>query len=395
MKRPTATLLVLGVAGLTALAWLQDTSLGGAASLGLSPRRLASAEPAAQADPLACSVKFEEDTCAPLPNNCACKNFRRQGKRCLFYVLYDGNGTAVPQGRLYAATLDCGECANIDPPAPNEKAGEVVLHGPRQPDIARSLAQPYDELISSVRKFRREFEGKTNIDFAAAAKAEQDMARIKRQIAEILSDRCVGFYYRAVPGDKRIPLSSFVFSLDTASDDGAAMETDIQIGAARLIVYSDCFYNLDALKPTPEVFCAALLHEIYHWQQENYGGGSSKLEHIIYELACTEKMRLDPFYVMMLGPDRATREFYAPQRDYWLSRFEKEWASLDRAGRKKVAGWAWSRGGTEDETPEDEFMRELMFFRNGWLASFWETLFKATELRIFRLPASPWPGLLR
>lgn len=381
MKRAASLLFIIGALGLTAAIMIRTSSAGPA--------------PSGKADSLARFIKFEEGECAPLPNNCNCKNFRRQGKKCLFQVLYEGDGTVVPKGRLYAATLDCGECRNIDPPAPAEKAGVVILRGPRHPDVSAELRQPYDDLIFWVKKFKRDFAGKLTLQLSDAERAEELITKYKRRIAEILIDRCVGYFYSAVPEGQRIPLESFVYSMLSASDDNAPMETDVQFAGARLIVYSDCFYDSHSFEPTPEIFCAGLLHEIYHWQQEGWGGGSSELEHCMYELACTEKMRLNSFYIWILGTDRATKEFHIPQRDYWLARFEKEWAKLDKAGQKKAAGWAWSRGGDKDTTPEDALMRELMYFRHGWLYDFWEKLFKATELKIIRMPVSPLDGLYK
>lgn len=398
MKRSAGLMLIVGMAGLTALGLVCSTSSGVPASPGPSSGRPTSPDPTAQApqsDSLARTIKLEEGQCAPLPDYCNCGNFRRQGKKCLFEVRYEADGTEIPKSRLYVATLDCGECRNIDPPAPNEKAGVVILRGPHCPDVARELAQPYDDLIYWVKKYRRDFEGKTDVQLADAANAEQLIAKYKRRIAEVLIDRCLGYFYYALPAGQRIPLEAFTYSMHPASEDGAPMETHVQFAGAQLIVHTDCFYDQNSLAPTPELFCAALLHEIYHWQQEGYGGGSSELEHIIYELACTEKMVLNSFYLWILGPDRAIKEFHAPQSDYWLTRFKKEWAKLDKAGRKKVAGWAWSRGGVKDTTPEDSYMRDLMYFRHGWLYDFWETLFAATELKIIRMPLSPLDGLFK
>jgi len=382
MKRSTSLFLVFispaGIAALLALLSLSAQS---------EPPALQA--PSAQADPLARFILLEEGDCPVLPDMCNCKNFRRQGKRCLLEVIYESDGTAVPRGRLYAATLDCGECRNLDPPAPAEKTGAVILRGPHHPDVQSALRQPYDDLIFWTKKFRRDFGTGVNPNLADAAAAEQLLAKYKRQIADILVKRCVGYFYNAVPDGQRIPVELFTYSMQAASADGAAMETDVQFAGAQLIVYSQCFFDNQTLQPTPEVFCAGLLHEIYHWQQERYGGGESDLQRYIYELACTEKMRLNSFYVWMLGVDRSDKEFSAVQRDYWLPRFEKEWARLDRAGRKKLAGWAWSRGGVNDSTAEDALMRNLMYLRSGWMYDFWETLFQATELKIIRMPLHP------
>jgi hypothetical protein len=308
-----------------------------------------------------------------------------QGKECLFQVVLEADGSEVPNGRIYAATLECGEkCKNNDPPAPGEKNGAIILLGPQHPDVWPRLEPLYKELIAKLKAFRIRYQGKQLMDPHALRADEEAIIGVEKKIARILLDQCIGYFYRAVPEQKRIPFESFNFLLEGHSPLGAPMETNVQFNA-RLFIYGDCFFD-SAYKPTPEVFCASILHEMYHWQQENYGGGSSEIENILYELACTEKMRWNSFYVWVLGGNLANQEYFMPQRNYWVPRFHKAWNKLDRAAKKKVAGWAWSRGGVNDSTPEDPSMRLLMYSRQGWISDIWEKLYVATELKIIRPP---------
>lgn len=337
---------------------------------------------------LARYVQYQKGKCPRLIQHCRCGLVRMQGKECLFEVIMEADGSVVPNGRIYVATLKCQDkCKNNDPPAPGEKAGAIILRGPRHPDVWSRLDPLYSDLISKLKTFEKQFGGKNLMDPHAVRKAETAILDVEKKIARILLDSCVGYFYQAVPEDKRIPFESFTFTFEGHSRLGAPMETNFQFGA-RLLVYTDCFFDA-SYKPTPEVFCASILHEMYHWQQENYGGGSSEIENILYELACTEKMRWNSFYIWMLGADLATKEYFLPQRNYWVPKFQKAWSELDQSARKKVAGWAWSRGGVNDSTPEDPSMRLLMYFRQGWLYDIWETLYRATELRIIRPPLSP------
>jgi len=332
---------------------------------------------------LARYVQYQKGDCPPLATYCRCGLIRKQGKECLFQVVLEADGSEVPASRTYAATIECSEkCKNNDPPAHGEKSGAVILRGPRHPHVWPKLEPMYKGLIAKLKAYDKQFGGKQLMDPHAVRKAEESIIGVEKKIARILLDLCVGYFYRAVPENKRIPYESFNFTFEGHSSLGAPMETNVQFGA-RLFIYSDCFFNA-SYKPTPEVFCASILHEMYHWQQENYGGGSSEIENILYELACTEKMRWNSFYNWILGYNLASREYYNPQRNYWVPRFNKAWSGLDRAAKKKVAGWAWSRGGVKDSTSEDPSMRLLMYTRQGWFYDIWEKLYKATELRIIR-----------
>lgn len=339
-------------------------------------------------DTLARSVQYRKGKCPPLADNCRCGLARKQGKACLFQVIIEADGNEVPGGKIYAATLECsGNCKNNDPPAPGEAAGAVILRGPKHPDVWPHLEPLYRELKTRISEFKIRFEGKpltvdTSVQVVRAA--EEKIIEAEKKIARLLLEKSVGYFYQSLPAEKRIPFENFVFHLDGHSPEGASMETNVQFGA-RLFIYTDCFIDA-AGKPTPDVFCASILHEIYHWQQENYGAGLSDIENILYELACTEKMRLNSFYVWMLGAVRANREYFEPERNHWVERFNNAWNGLDRAARKKISGWAWSRGGVNDSTPEDPIMRLLMYSRQGWFFDIWETLFEATELKIIR----PW-----
>jgi len=334
---------------------------------------------------LARYVQYQEGKCPPLADNCRCGLVRKQGKVCLFQVVFEADGSAVPGGRIYAATVECSEkCKNNDPPTSGEKAGEVILRGPRHPEIWSKLEILYTDLIAKSRAFQARYHGQQLMDPHKLRADEESIIAVEKRIALILLYQCVGYFYQAIPESIRIPFENFRFVLEPHSPQNAPMETNMQFGA-RLFVYRDCFFDI-AYRPTPEIFCASILHEMYHWQQENYGAGSQEIENILYELACTEKMRWNSFYLWILNAEQSLTEYFNPQRDYWVPKFKKVWNRLDRAARKKVAGWAWSRGGVNDSTPEDPCMRLLMYSRQGWLSDIWETLFRATELRIIRPP---------
>jgi hypothetical protein len=328
-------------------------------------------------------VQYRKGECPPLADYCRCGLVRKQGKTCLFQVVFEADGSPVPGGAMYAATLGCSDnCKNNDPPASGEQEGVIILKGPKHHDIWPRIESLFPELNVRIKNYRTRFEGKQADEPHDRVRAEKAIVEVEKKIALVLLNGCVGYFYRQIPEDRCIPFENFVFNLERHSPDGATMETNNQFGV-RLFIYRDCFINGSG-DPSPEVFCASILHEMYHWQQENFGGGDSEIQHIIYELACTEKMRLNSFYIWILGANIAESEYFEPERKYWVPRFQKAWSGLDRAARKKLAGWAWSRGGVNDETPEDPSIRLLMYSRQGWFYDIWETLFKATELRIIR-----------